>query len=378
MEVDYDIDCESDHYTRVKIVCVFLMIFWSILLPVSLLWSMYQVRLLIPDDKDAALLDDIKALEAAEAALTKGETPAIASTLADRLAADRLKMDAEGKGQISTPEPELEPDKDPKRLRAWIKRLHQDLVKHLNEQVEETASKGRALKENEAFGRWACLFTNSPLPQSWKTNVESAKEKEVVDRIWIARLRLEDAKAVLQLLESKPHREIQETQKTQEAARAAERAHVLEQKLAAMQAEAAMAQDFAAQAMEPMELRLHRLLEAARAAAIAKLEADRAVADVSASEAEVAVASAEAARDAAAAAKKELAAKKEAKEQKLAAKKEEAKKLRRRTLGCLIRWCRCCRDRRCCCVTSAKGQLVSVGTPLAPFGWVQSYRLEKV
>jgi hypothetical protein len=264
MEVDYDIDCESDHYTRVKIVCVFLMIFWSILLPVCLLWSMYKVRLLIPDDKDAALLDDIKALKAAEAALTKGENP---GTLADR-----LKTDAEAKGQTSTPEPE--PDKNPakdaakdadkdadkiqeksaeaQRLRESIKRRHQDLVKRLKEQfkenarsingsikaladfiamnpdiddlesfkrlhedlvkrlkkqVKENASKQR--KEKEAFDWWSCLFTNSPLPQSWQTNVESAKEKEVVDRIIIASLRWEDAKAVL--AEPKPQQQIQET-----------------------------------------------------------------------------------------------------------------------------------------------------------------------
>ena len=52
MVVDYDIDCESAHYTTVMWVCLGLSIIWSVGVPGVLLFLMHRIKHLIPPDDD--------------------------------------------------------------------------------------------------------------------------------------------------------------------------------------------------------------------------------------------------------------------------------------------------------------------------------------
>ena len=49
--VDYDIDCESQHYFEVKVICIMLMLVWAVGIPLGLLWRMYLIKDLIPPDE---------------------------------------------------------------------------------------------------------------------------------------------------------------------------------------------------------------------------------------------------------------------------------------------------------------------------------------
>ena len=51
MAVDYDIDCQSQHYFKVKAICIILMLVWAVGIPLGLLWRMYLIKHLIPQDE---------------------------------------------------------------------------------------------------------------------------------------------------------------------------------------------------------------------------------------------------------------------------------------------------------------------------------------